>query len=66
MSPLPLEDAWVIVPSEQLDDHITTMKPLVAGKHSDLVFTLYEVCSSEWEKGTIIVPRPIPADERCH
>jgi hypothetical protein len=44
---LPLEDSRLIVPREQLEEHINTMKMILAGKFSELVFNLDEVGSSE-------------------
>jgi hypothetical protein len=66
---LPLEDARLTVPREQLEEHIKTMKTVLAGKYSELVFNLDEVGSSEWEDRKpkkVIVPQGIPADEVYH
>jgi hypothetical protein len=66
---LPLEDARLTVPREQLEEHITNMKTLLVGKYSELVFNLDEVGSSEWEERKpkkVIAPRSIPADEVYH
>jgi hypothetical protein len=44
---LPLEDARLTIPHGQLEGHITTMKTLLAGKCSELVFNLDKVSSSD-------------------
>jgi hypothetical protein len=72
----PLEDSRLTVPRAQLEKHLNTMKTILAGKFSELVFNLDEIGFSEWEKRkpkTIIAPRSIPADQvfhsvsrRCH
>jgi hypothetical protein len=66
---LPLEDARLTVPREQLEEHINTMKTLISGKYSGLIFNLDEVGSSDWEEHKpkkIIAPRSIPADQVFH
>jgi hypothetical protein len=69
MPVVPLEDARLTVPREQLEEHLNTMKNVLAGKYSELVFNLDEVGSSQWEDPKpkkVIVPQVIPADEMYH
>jgi hypothetical protein len=65
----PFEDSRLTVPRERLEEHINTMKTILAGKLSELVFNLGEVGSSEWEERKpkkIIALRSIPADQVFH
>jgi hypothetical protein len=62
----PLEGSRLTVPREQLEEHINTVKTILAGKFSELVFNLDEIESSTWEEWKpkkIIAPRSIPADQ---
>jgi hypothetical protein len=65
----PMEDNRLTVPRDQLEAHIQTMKTLIDGHFSELVFNLDEVGSSEWEDRKpkkIIAPRSVPADQVFH
>jgi hypothetical protein len=65
----PLEDSSLTALRAQLEKHINTVKTILAGKFSELVFNLDEIGFSEWEKRrpkTIIAPRSIPADQVFH
>jgi hypothetical protein len=43
----PLEDSRLIVPRDQSEEHINTMKTILASKFSELIVNVYEVGSSE-------------------
>jgi hypothetical protein len=63
------EDTRLIVPREQLENHIENMKSVVAGKFTELVFNLDEVGSSDWEDWKprkVIVPRTVSQDNVYH
>jgi hypothetical protein len=43
------EDARLFIPRERLETHVQTMKDHIQGKVSELVLSLHEVASAEWE-----------------
>jgi hypothetical protein len=64
--PFPLEGSRLTVPRGQLEEQINTMKTILAGKFSELVFNLDKVGSSEreeWKSKKIIAARSISADQ---